>query len=409
MNATYSLLSAHSPSLVPVRAHRNSRLNEFSRLTTPANVNLRRSLMVLDCQMVVRFQAPNQGEFMSTATASPKGKPKKARPAGLPDERFWIKYSPHHELPLSAASSVFVHAVAFGVIGLILAGFLSGLFGGKHPAEVRAIEVAGGGGGNPNGSVENPGESAVPTGAEAIETKPKNSDPIQPIDTKDLKTPTPPTEPLVSTNENATRLFKETKLSQTNLSDLARKANDRLASPSSKGQGGAGSGGGMGDGNGTGSGNEIGPGSGKGTISEARNIRWTMKFRTENGEDYFRQLRDIGAYLVVPLDSGEVLVFRDLYSKPLVGRTEDAATLPRLQWADTDPVTVRDVSKVLGLRQVPPRIIAVFPPKLEDELRKLEHEKFKGDENKIAETEFAMVRFSHGKYVPKVVEIRLKK
>src|SRR5580700_11123624 len=99
--------------------------------------------MVLDCQMAVRLLAPNQGEFMSTATAPPKGKSKKAKPAGLPDERFWIKYSPHHELPLSAASSVFVHALAFGVIGLILAGFLSGLFGGRHPAEVKAIEIAG--------------------------------------------------------------------------------------------------------------------------------------------------------------------------------------------------------------------------------------------------------------------------
>ncbi len=40
-----------------------------------------------------------------------------------PDERFWRRYSPHGELPLSGASSLAVHLLLFGL--LMLAAWLA--------------------------------------------------------------------------------------------------------------------------------------------------------------------------------------------------------------------------------------------------------------------------------------------
>ena len=186
---------------------------------------------------------------MSTVTPTPKGKPKKARPVGLPDEKFWIKYSPHHELPLSVTSSIFIHAVAFGMIGLILAGILSGLFGGKHQADVKPFQLAGGGGGDPNGNAD-ANNGALPSGNEVKETT--KTEPIQPVEaTKTLNTPDKKTEPLVNDPKDVIqRLMEEPVLSQKNMGDIATKANAKVAAAIAKGGGGPGTGGGIGKGKG---------------------------------------------------------------------------------------------------------------------------------------------------------------
>ena len=373
-----------------------------------ANDNLRISLMVLDCQLVVRVLDSKQGDFMSTATAPKKGKLKKAGPAGLPDERFWIKYSPHHELPLSVTSSLFLHALAFGLIGLILAGFLSGLFGVKKPAPVQTFALAGGGGGDPNGNGEVNSEAAVPTGKEAVD-KPKTTDPAPTIENKDLKPPTAVTEPLVKPNEGSSRLFEEATLSPKNLSDVARQANDRL-NAIAKGKAGPGVGGGEGGGEGTGIGNEKGPGSGKGTIAtEKRRLRWTMIFRTYSGNDYLKQLQDLGAILATPEGTDEFLVYRELGKRPVIGRKEDVGQLPGLRWIDDRADSVPALALSMGLRFRPPYIVAYFPIKLEEQLRKLEKERFAGDENDIEETVFRIEQRPGGKYVPVVHDLRRRK
>src|SRR4051794_29809278 len=92
------------------------------------------------------------------------------QPKPEPQEpKFWTKYSPHHEFPLSAVTSFFAHVLAIGGIGLILTGFLGNLFGsGNRPSvPVEAITVAGGGG-DPNGIGDAPGSGIKPTGREAI-------------------------------------------------------------------------------------------------------------------------------------------------------------------------------------------------------------------------------------------------
>lgn len=131
---------------------------------------------------------------MSTTAPTPKAKTKMARPAGLPDERFWIKYSQHHELPLSVTSSVFIHAVVLGLVGLILAGILSGLFSKTvRPADVKTFAMAGGGGGDPNGNTDGPSDIALPSGNEVKEKPilPIPFSPSRPPRTSRLQRPRP--------------------------------------------------------------------------------------------------------------------------------------------------------------------------------------------------------------------------
>src|SRR5437588_9850753 len=79
-----------------------------------------------------------------------------------PDERFWKKYSPHYEFPLSLSSSTFLHLVGVALLALI-AFVWANRKKESAPLPTEAI-VIGGGGGNPNGVGDSPGEGVVPTG-----------------------------------------------------------------------------------------------------------------------------------------------------------------------------------------------------------------------------------------------------
>ncbi len=348
---------------------------------------------------------------MSTSAPAGKSKKKKStKPAGLPDERFWIKYSQNHELPLSVTSSVFIHVLAFGFVALILAGIFSGLFGRTNKPEVKSFAVAGGGGNGGTGDTEAIGEASIPTGTEAA-VKPTPTEPIKPIETKELLPPNPSIEPIVKPNEGPSRIVEETILSNSRMSDIAKKANEALASAEAKraGPGEKGTGGGRGGGNGTGTGTGNGDGSGNITSEgQKRNLRWTMIFRTYSGADYLKQLHDLNATLAVPEGDGEFLVFRDLGKRPYIGHKEQAGSVGGIRWTDDRADSVPALARSLGLKHQPPYIMAFFKGDLEAELRRLEKQRFSGDENLIEETIFRVVQ-RNGRYVPEVADLKYKR
>src|SRR5262245_56481899 len=118
---------------------------------------------------------PNNSE------AKPEKKPRTVNKAlAVPDERFWIRYSPHHELPLSSVSSFGIHVVI--IVLLVLVGWLAVRLGWNEkdrPLQVEAVDIVGGGGGNPDGFGKGPG---VPNAG-----NPKEAVPDQPVE----KGPTP--------------------------------------------------------------------------------------------------------------------------------------------------------------------------------------------------------------------------
>ena len=69
---------------------------------------------------------------MATPTQAPAAE-SNAKPS---DERFWVKYSPHHELPISSLASVAWHV--FGLVLIVLiSGFATFVVAQERAADAR--------------------------------------------------------------------------------------------------------------------------------------------------------------------------------------------------------------------------------------------------------------------------------
>jgi hypothetical protein len=126
-----------------------------------------------------------------------------------------------------------------------------------------------------------------------------------------------------------------------------------------------------------------------------RLLRWTMVFNTQDGEDYLRQLRALGAILAFPKADGGYLVIRDLTHRPAQPRAEDLTKLDRIYWIDDKPESVASLSRALGIAQ-PAQIVALFPEKLEKELLQKELGFAGRSEDSILETRFEVVKTPKG-------------
>lgn len=328
-----------------------------------------------------------------------------------PDERFWVRYSPHHELPVSVAGSFLIHVLGFGLLALILVGLLSRLFDDTRRPEVAPLEILeppGGGGGNPHGIGDGPGSGVLPRGKEempddirkpllAARTRP---DAPQPKEIN--KNPVPLTVPPPDAVSARAIQEQSTEAVLGQLSDIGKKARAQIDGLiAGKGKGGPGSGGGQGRGKSTGTGDLEGPG-GKLDQRTKRQQRWVMNFNTRDGSDYLRQLQHLGAIVAVPLPDGTFRVYRDLGRRPLRGQVEDIKAINRIYWVDDKPDSVLSLAQALGAVPPPPYIAAFFPESLEKELRRQEERFYKGSEDNIEETRFHVTPRG-GRYEPVLV------
>src|SRR5262249_4769535 len=71
------------------------------------------------------------------------GTPESGDDLAPPDERFWVKYSPHHELPVSSASSVALHVLVIGLILLIAYVLGTVRHEASQPPQLDAVEIEG--------------------------------------------------------------------------------------------------------------------------------------------------------------------------------------------------------------------------------------------------------------------------
>jgi hypothetical protein len=332
-----------------------------------------------------------------TADKQVKGAPVKAAAGAAAngkrqptEESMWLRYSPHHEFPLSSVTSVGLHVLI--LILLIVGGWVAYKLGfgeENKPPDVSAVVLDGGGGGNKHGA-----EGGVEGGTSAREDVNPTPDtpPTPPTEgVKDLTVPDPSSPVTVREQDNNS--------SRTVQADKAiERLNKMAGAVGDKGRGGTGTGGGRGTGEGTG----VGAGKGNGRALSERErqmLRWVMAFKTQNGEDYLRQLRDLkpgnGAILAVPLADGQFEIIRDLSKRPAVGQVEDVKQINRIFWIDDKPDSVAVLARTLQIHQ-PPYFVAFFPVELEEELKRIEREagvkkygnKFKVDN--IQETKFSV-------------------
>jgi hypothetical protein len=139
-----------------------------------------------------------------------------------------------------------------------------------------------------------------------------------------------------------------------------------------------------------------------------RMLRWTLAFNTSDGKDYAQQLRALGAVLAVEGadEPRKAMVYRDL-SAPVKGEVEDLDSMKRIWWIDDKPESVSGLSRALGLKQEPKRLIVFLPKEWEEKLLRLELKHAEGkSEEEIKETVFEIRKTSDDKYEPVVVSQR---
>jgi hypothetical protein len=314
-----------------------------------------------------------------------------------PEDAILVRYSPHHELPLSTATSVALHALVIGL--LVIAGIVAAKlnWGGDNrqlPVGIVTMDEPGGGDG-----------AAAGVNGEAQVTPPPQSDfrPRQ-DDSQANREPLKraPTEPRPLSPSNAKpdeRLLEEARETveawRQVSPEVLSKLKKSLGPKGNNGQGGPG------HGTGPGSGDETGPG---GKIDRSnRPLRWTLRFNTRDGRDYLRQLEAFGAILAMPdpKQSADYLVIRDLHRVPADAKPEDITRIESIFWIDDKPESVRSLARALGLKE-PPHFIVFFPAEFEAKLLRLELDYRGKKESEIKETRFD-VRLVGGRYEPSVL------
>ena len=314
--------------------------------------------------------------------------PPPAPPAQPPDERFWVKYSPHHEMTISGMASLAWHTLAVVVV-VVFAVWVAN--GERNDMPIEAIQLGGGGGpldGVGDGSAVGPASALV----EAIksDSPSESKSDVQP--SKDVGT-------LQITPKNLLKDLEVDKDAERELLKISERGSEvlnklskldgqmRKALMGGKGQGGPGSGGG----NGTGNGPIAGPGDGPGgtlNVRTKRKLRWTITFNTQSGSDYLHQLHVLGAILAFNTPDGQLKCVKNLMQRPVKLETEDLQKLNRIFWIDDNRGSVEQLVRAMGLDFVPNQVVALFTPELEKELLRAELGYQNKKEEEIAATWF---------------------
>ncbi len=346
-------------------------------------------------------------------TASTNSSGTVAAPAKLPpEERFWKKYSPHYEFPLSSVGSLVAHGIAGAGLLLISYAFIH-VGQQAQPLPMDTVVIAGGGG-SPEGEGDAPGTGApAASRQEAVQDNQQRQNAVTdpsaekaPVDADPLKAPIT-ADPLKLPEFSSDRILESSNSSLSGLKKLSEDTQRQMLqglAVAGKGQGGPGSGGGKGAGRGKGEGDLEGEGKGHISVRQKRLLRWTMIFDVHRGgEEYLHQLAALGAIIAIPDPRGGHRVIRDLHRRPAVGKFEDLAKINRIFWVDDKPETVGALCMALGVRPVPPHVVAFFPQTFEAELLDKELRYRGKQEDEITETKFE-IRNNGGRYTPVVIE-----
>jgi hypothetical protein len=316
-----------------------------------------------------------------------------------PDERFWHKYSPHFEFPLSTVGSVAVHIVIFGLFVLYIAKLLR--FDEKTPVPIRPMAVL--------GDASDGGDGAPGSGGgqrEAVDqTDPMDPRPFVPdIKLEDAK-------PFIATWAPELANDPETVKVVTQMPnfDKLRKLNEDISKRPTAGDAGGKTGGNQ---PGTGKTGDKGPGDGgqgDPNSSFRRSLRWTLVFTTQGGQDYLNQLAAMRATIVVRTpQAGKALAFRDP-SAPKAGEPYDLSALQgKVYFVDDRPGSVTDVATALGLDFVPREFIAVFPDDIVQELDAKEKNYRNRNPDDIIETKYKVI-VRDGKYIITIIDQRSRR
>jgi hypothetical protein len=304
--------------------------------------------------------------------------PTQTQPLLPPDETFWQRYSPHHELPLAGMTSLFAHGM---VIGLIVLAALLMMFNwesdaGKPPTmDVVQISGLGDGMGGAGAEPGAPGD-AQPMQKEYVPNLMKDP-------------PEASADAIPNLKEAPKKEFQVPEITPVKpandienlLNNLEKEANDQAKKESAKGtaklvppgtgnpkgvggQGGSGGGPGKGvKGPGLGSGGPLGR---KATNAEIYAMRWefNLESSTASGgqKEHVAKLTAMGVIVAFIDANGTAHFVQDLRRRPVslkpgsMDKYKDS-----VQWKNTSPDSVFHLAKELRLPFMPIMEIILLP------------------------------------------------
>jgi hypothetical protein len=363
---------------------------------------------------------------------------KKARtaeqPLVPPEERFWQRYSPHHEFPLSGAASVTVHALILGALAFLAFRLFSD-DETRRPVKIDMVEIDGADG-NFDGlgfgqsffkedkrrRTEFGSEGGNPTSAGKQDGEKRDDITVaRNFKQADLKVEPGGEEPNTSGTEGGFDELDKTIKGIEHSIAMAMNPSAKTAggprsgkddkdvkgSPGgplgSKGSGLRGKGGGAGN-------------SPYGTIfskQQKRQMRWKI-LASADGNEHLAKLKALKVTLVVPTPQQGVFKLMDL-SRPNPS-FEIATNLvnqgDKVWWTNKDQQQVGALAAVLGIRPPPHAFVIFLPKPLEERMLDLErqHAGQGVSEDQIELTTWN-VPFRDGRWArePEIVAQRLRK
>ncbi|MCI0461133.1 MAG: hypothetical protein L0Z62_29645 [Gemmataceae bacterium] len=367
---------------------------------------------------------------MSQATATSDNKAPTQQTALIPPEdSVWVRYSPHHECPLSFLGSVLLHGLFLGGGFLLFLGLLSwGSDPANKPVEVKVVEIMGGEGlgldglgvgttplGGSKGKTDVQGPAGGPS-----QLPPKDQVAVGPLKDierpKDLKFPEGKQEP----GDDGGEVFSE-------LGQTVKRVENAIAvalAPAPKTPGGtdspknypnpkSGPGGkaGLGKGQGT----KVGPGGGVSpygqvlTKQKRRQLRWQI-LASPDGTIHLKKLQALNVTLVMPTNDPKEFIIFDLTRKPVAPKKTTLLKEhgDKVWWTNSDKAEVQALAQVLGLRKAPPCFVIFLPKPLEERMVQLEEAHQGAQEHQIAKTIWEVpLRDGHYAREPVIVEQQL--
>ena len=341
---------------------------------------------------------------MSSAPPTPSSNKTPPQPAAKPqlvppEERFWKKYSPHFEFPLSSVGSVALHILVIGLFIIYLAKLLN-TGPDKTPVPVRTVAITSG-----------DGDGAPGDGSGGGEPK-ENIDPNEQPALPKINVPTPELKRTFVSVKEWVPEIKDDPEAQAALVDsepfkrLSGLSEDiqkkMLAGTSGK------VGKGNNEGEGLGNSGKKGPG-GPGSSTGERSLRWTLSFSTRDGRDYLNQLQALKATIIIPQppDFKSAFVIKDV-NQPEVREPFNGNPNGQMFFVDDNPESIAKVSAALNLNFAPPQFAAMFPKEVEAELARLERSYRGRKESEIGGTTFKILIVG-GKYQITVIDQKVKR
>lgn len=287
-----------------------------------------------------------------TSSSSPDNESQKTSSDiwGPPEESFDEKYNKRLEFPLSLVSAVLLHVVA----GALLTVFLVYVLGGGRDlpnVTVSLVKVTG----LDDTGLGNPG-----AGRDNDPFFDENHNPVKPFEELN-RLPDP----------DLQKKF-DALVPKENLPRFSETPDKSPEKPQPGGKPGAGGGTGKGDD----PSKDKGPGGAGADATQARNLRWVLRFKVTSGKDYLEQLQMLGAEILIPVPNTDKCILIPDANKPNERREATQDDLKRLKdkitFCDSRPEAVKAMARTLALDFTPKEFWAFFPAELEKELARKE-------------------------------------